>query len=278
MTSSTQNPNVRFTRSSRLKDIELRFSQYREHAFDKHSHRTYSIGVVNGGQTDFFHHSITETIQRGDIALINTNEVHACNPVEGHALTYYMLYIQPNLMCDIAAELTESQSQPPHFPTPIVQDAPMHSKLVELCQVIETGQDDLEAEIMLYETLLEVIRKYAAFDTPLPAQTTKSSENIAAAHQYLMDHLFEKISLEELGAHSGLSPYHFLREFRKHYGMPPHTYQLQQRINEAKRLLANGTSIADTAAQVGFADQSHFTRKFKTLVGTTPRQYQDAKE
>ncbi len=133
---TSNDPQVRFTRSSRLKDIELRFSQYREHAFNKHFHRTYSIGVVNGGQTAYFHHGITEIIQRGDIALINANEVHACNPVEGHALTYYMLYIQPDLVRDIAVELTESQGKPPHFPTPVVQDPPLHTKLVDLCQLI----------------------------------------------------------------------------------------------------------------------------------------------
>lgn len=271
-------PQVRFTRSSRLKDVELRFSQYREHAFDKHSHRTYSIGIVRGGQTAFFHHGITEIIQSGDIALIHPNEVHACNPVEGHALTYYMLYIQPGFVQDIADEVTEVQGKLPHFPTPIVQDPSLHSRLVELCRLIEYGQDDLEAETLLYETLLDVIQNYADPLPPLAEQDTKSSENIAAAQLFLMDNLFEKISLEELADHSGLSPYHFLREFRKQYGMPPHTYQLQQRINEAKRLLANGTPIADAALQVGFADQNHFTRKFKTLVGTTPRQYQDAKE
>ena len=275
---TTNGSQVRFVRNSRLKDIELRFSQYRERAFDKHSHRTYSIGIVGGGKTAFFHHGITETIQSGDIALINPNEVHACNPVEGHALTYYMLYIQPDFIRDIAAELSESQGKPPHFPIPVVQDAPLHKKLIALCQLIETGQDDLEAETMLYETLLEVIQKYGDFISPLPARVSKSGASIAAAQQFLMEHLFDKITLEELASHSGLSPYHFLREFRKQYGMPPHSYQLQQRINEAKRLLAKGTSIADTAMQVGFADQSHFTRKFKALVGTTPRQYQDVKE
>jgi AraC-like DNA-binding protein len=82
------------------------------------------------------------------------------------------------------------------------------------------------------------------------------------------------VSLQELASHAGLSPFHFLREFRKRYGSPPHTYQLQQRVNVAKRLLANGKPIADVATEVGFADQSHFTRKFKSFVGATPRQYQ----
>jgi AraC-like DNA-binding protein len=44
----------------------------------------------------------------------------------------------------------------------------------------------------------------------------------------------------------------------------------------AKQLLARGMSIAQVAAEVGFADQSHLTRKFKSLVGATPRQYQQA--
>jgi AraC-like DNA-binding protein len=56
--------------------------------------------------------------------------------------------------------------------------------------------------------------------------------------------------------------------------MPPHTYRLQQRIHLAKRMLADGIPIVQAALDTGFTDQSHFTRRFKTFVGTTPLQYQ----
>jgi AraC-like DNA-binding protein len=93
-------------------------------------------------------------------------------------------------------------------------------------------------------------------------------------YEYLLDNLSRNVSLQELSGLSGLSSYHFLRAFRSQFGLPPHTWQLQQRINAARRLLAAGQPIAQVAAEVGFSDQSHFTRKFKAFVGATPRQYQ----
>ena len=89
-----------------------------------------------------------------------------------------------------------------------------------------------------------------------------------------MEHLAENIALQHLASEAGLSAYHLLRAFRERYGLPPHAFQLQQRINVAKRMLAEGTPIAETAFELGFADQSHFTKQFKTFVGATPRQYQ----
>jgi AraC-like DNA-binding protein len=68
----------------------------------------------------------------------------------------------------------------------------------------------------------------------------------------------------------------FRRSFRSVYRVPPHGYRLQQRIAIAKRVLADGASIARTAVDTGFADQSHFTRVFKSFVGATPCQYQSA--
>jgi AraC-like DNA-binding protein len=99
-----------------------------------------------------------------------------------------------------------------------------------------------------------------------------------AAQAYLLENVTRNISLEELSAHVGLSPYHFLRRFRATFGMPPHTYRLQQRVHLAKRMLADGTPIVQVALDTGFTDQSHFTRRFKMFVGTTPRQYQMANQ
>jgi AraC-like DNA-binding protein len=48
------------------------------------------------------------------------------------------------------------------------------------------------------------------------------------------------------------------------------------RIDLARRLLTAGASSLDVALSTGFADQSHFIRSFKRVVGTTPAQYQRA--
>ena len=78
----------------------------------------------------------------------------------------------------------------------------------------------------------------------------------------------------ELAAIAQMSPYHFIRLFRKATGKTPHQYILDQRITKAKYLLQQGEiSISETAAIVGFCDQSHLTKYFRRITGVTPRQY-----
>jgi AraC-like DNA-binding protein len=55
--------------------------------------------------------------------------------------------------------------------------------------------------------------------------------------------------------------------------MPPHAFQIDLRIGEARRLLAAGEAPAGVAATCGFADQAHFTRTFRRAVGVTPARF-----
>jgi AraC-like DNA-binding protein/mannose-6-phosphate isomerase-like protein (cupin superfamily) len=65
----------------------------------------------------------------------------------------------------------------------------------------------------------------------------------------------------------------FSRRFRKLHGMPPQAFQLIEKLNDARRALRSGDSIADVAAQTGFSDQSHLGRLFRRAFGVTPGQY-----
>ena len=150
----------------------------------------------------------------------------------------------------------------------------MYRTLMHVSRAMTNADDVLEIETLLYETLAEIMQRFGEGKPQKPTQMQGVDKLIASGRAYMMDNLFQNISLDELAMHSGLSPFHFLREFRKRYGLPPHTYQLQQRITRAKHLLVQGKPIAHVATDVGFADQSHFTRKFKACVGTTPRRYQ----
>jgi AraC-like DNA-binding protein len=55
--------------------------------------------------------------------------------------------------------------------------------------------------------------------------------------------------------------------------MPPYEWFLQTRIEEARKLLQRGDEISELALKLGFADQSHFHRRFKLLTGITPGAY-----
>jgi AraC family transcriptional regulator len=92
--------------------------------------------------------------------------------------------------------------------------------------------------------------------------------------EYMQAHLDQELSLAALAAMAQMSPYYFSRLFKQSTGLSPHQYVLQQRVEWAKRLLAEAQlSIADIAHHVGFASQAHLTMVFRQWVGTTPRQY-----
>jgi AraC family transcriptional regulator len=93
--------------------------------------------------------------------------------------------------------------------------------------------------------------------------------------EYIHDHLDAELSLDHLAAVAHVSPYHFARLFKHSTGLPPHQYVIARRVERAKELLRepDRPALAEVATEVGFSDQSHFTRHFKRLVGVTPRQF-----
>jgi AraC-like DNA-binding protein len=84
----------------------------------------------------------------------------------------------------------------------------------------------------------------------------------------------EPVKLADLAAGAGLSPYHFLRVFRRVTGTTPHQYVIGARLRRATRLLADTSlSITEIAYEVGFADLSNFVRTFHRTVGCSPRDF-----
>jgi AraC-like DNA-binding protein len=81
------------------------------------------------------------------------------------------------------------------------------------------------------------------------------------------------MSISEIAKESGLSHFYLIHSFKKQYGITPHAYQMMMKINKAKTLLKKGNDIVSIATDLGFTDQSHFHRHFKSIVAATPRQY-----
>jgi AraC family transcriptional regulator len=91
---------------------------------------------------------------------------------------------------------------------------------------------------------------------------------------YIEEHLAEPISLEVLAGLVGLSACYLCRAFRQSFGMPPLRYQLSQRIERAKALLAKSAApVTDISFTVGYNDPSAFCTAFRRVAGLTPSAY-----
>jgi AraC family transcriptional regulator len=85
------------------------------------------------------------------------------------------------------------------------------------------------------------------------------------------------LTLNYIGGVVGVHPVHLAREFRRHFGRTVGGYIRQQRIDQACReLKKDGAPLAEIALSVGFSNQSHFTRAFKSVTGTTPSSFRNS--
>lgn len=83
-------------------------------------------------------------------------------------------------------------------------------------------------------------------------------------------------TLDELAGAAGLSRAHLARQFARTFGVPPHQYLVQLRLDQAKRALAAGASVTEVCYRVGFDSLGTFSASFRRRTGLSPREWQRA--
>jgi AraC-like DNA-binding protein len=147
------------------------------------------------------------------------------------------------------------------------------SSLFELCTMLRPGPTAMEVQASLVEfvaALMGELLDQTTTPSSRPNSDSRAAERIRAC---LHADPSVTIDLTTLAEQAGMSRFRVLRVFKRRFGLPPHTYQLQLRLGLAQKSLRAGLHPAQVAAEYGFVDQSHLTRHFKRLLGVTPAQY-----
>jgi len=264
--------HVKFWHDTTLGNLELLHATYVTHTFVPHTHEGYVIGVIEQGAEQFTYRRNRHVAPAGSIVLINPGEVHTGASAAEHGWTYRTLYPSTELVQRAISDITGRQRDIPFFAEPVVHDPELMAEISLAHRVLEAQASTLERESRLLWALARLIVRYAD-DHPRIGPLTKTHMSIQRVRSYLDEHYAESISLDHLSTIAHLSPFHLLRSFRNQVHLPPHAYQIQVRIMRAKQLLRMGMPCVDTALAVGFADQSHFTKHFKRIVGVPPGLY-----
>jgi AraC family transcriptional regulator len=208
----------------------------------------------------------------GDMTLVPRGVRSSWQPQEG-ASSVVQLFILPTLWASVAKE-TGINPERVELRGDFATSDPLVEQLVRALATEATSAwfgGQLYGETLELALALHLLRHYSS----LNKQNTKAptTANLSYAVDYIEAHLNETLSLEVLAALGGLSPYHFARTFKKVMGQPPHQYIIRQRVKRAQQLLSTHLSLAEIALDVGFANQSHLNRHFKSLLQLTPQQY-----
>lgn len=105
------------------------------------------------------------------------------------------------------------------------------------------------------------------------SQQVKVSRRLQPAFAYIREHIGETISLDDLAEHLFISKPQLIRLFKAETGMTPNKYITLFRIMKSREYLTEGNSLLKVCELVGYADESHFIRTFKKIMGITPKQY-----
>jgi AraC family transcriptional regulator len=122
----------------------------------------------------------------------------------------------------------------------------------------------------LSKALFAAVLDMGAREQPPAAALTGASWS--AVSSYIRDHLAEPITMETLAEIAKMPPGRFGPAFHEATGMSLRRWQMDLRVRMAQRLLTDNPndSLAKVATVCGFADQSHFSRAFLSVVGLTP--------
>ncbi len=263
---------VLFSRDPDLPGMEVRFSRYDGFSFSRHTHDTYSIGVMlEGASYCIDNFTDSSFVAAGDVALINPEQVHSGVPLPDVGITYLMFYVDPLWMQKAAQQICETDSGFPEFDSFCSQVPGAADKLKLFHRCLSASGTRLAKESLALSAFAELLSGHGRI---VPVREGRREHHaVLRAKEYLDANISRKVSLDELATVTGLSSYYFLRVFKKNTGLTPHAYFIARRIERARTMLLRGIPFSVVALECGFGDQSHFTHKFKQVMGVTPGQY-----
>jgi len=208
------------------------------------------------------------TVRAGEVVIFSPDVVHSCNPRTAR-WSYRMFYFDAMWSRKILRDQT-GLADFPEWRMPLPDRGARAA--VEAMSAVFAGAELSAGEFARH--VGEILRRAAIVPEKAFSGGSPVLERVRA---HLDANLADSISLAQLACLAGMSSFALLRAFRRAYGLTPHAYQIDRRINHARELLRAGVPSADAAYRVGFADQSHLHRCFRARVAATPGDYARAR-
>jgi AraC-like DNA-binding protein len=225
----------------------------------------YVVGVATGPGYRLQRGRQREIVAPHQLVVLDPSSAHSGTPTTTEPWSGRLLVIE-------LPDVTEgTEGVEVAFPDPKVGGLAMAKRFIRMHESMRSAASRLERESGV-ATFFDDLVLFSP-ERHLEMTTGLDLHAVRAAAQHLQDNLAENVSLDDLARAAGTSKFHLVRQFRAVTGVPPHTFQIGQRVMRARRLLEAGRGIADVAAMTGFVDQSHLHRHFTRRLGITPGRY-----
>lgn len=237
-------------------------------AFSPHRHDSYAIGVTRVGVQTFRYRGEKRFCLPREGHILHPDETHDGAPGTDLGFGYTIIYIDPALVQEALGGAAL-----PFVADPIVRQDRLDPTLISYLTEIGNPLDELERlDVTLRIATLLERQSSARSARKMPL----ALDALTRVRDLLIDDPAIQHTVAELEAVSGVDRWSLARQFREAFGTSPTRFRTLRQLDRARSMLKTGGALADVAVSTGFADQSHFTRMFKSAYGITPGRWAKA--
>ena len=222
--------------------FELNIFDTVKNSYKLHSHENLCICSIEKGVMTFLHGKEELSLKPGQIIIFNKNQPHRLKS-ETKVSNYHILHI-----------LKEG-----YIKDAIIDDKESFEYFISLKS---------DREIIRFIDIF--LGRYAE-----KSLEVSKDEKIKDIKEYLDKNFEKEFSLEEIAKNFALNPSYLSRKFKEQYGLSPLRYVTNKRVHRSKEMLKNGEDISQISLKLGFFDQAHFYKAFKSIFHITPQKYKD---
>lgn len=257
---------IRYSFNSNNRNIEIKRCNNAIHSSKTHFHEEVSIGLIESGSSKTEIEGNIYDLTKNTFLIIPPNISHRCNPENYENWNFKMLYINTEWF----KSGFNTNSKDIGFDYMKINEK-IFLDVVKLIDDIEKGNSTIENESKLLNYISLLLNNDKLYLDENVSENINS--NIRKIKEYVDLNYLEDIRLEDLSNIINISKFYLIKKFNDYYGLSPHQYITNLRINHAKRLLQTNKDFVSVAIESGFYDQSHFIKNFKEYTGVTPMIY-----
>jgi AraC-like DNA-binding protein len=244
---------------------EVFHARFREHAYPLHTHDTWTLFIVDEGAIDYDLDGHAGGADTSTVGVLPPHVVHDGRSASDRGFGNRVLYLEPDVLGEALIGAAVDR--------PMIADRTLRRDISRLNDALGCADDALEAETRLAFVAERIRASFGASSPSTPQWRGARGELVDQFRAYLDAHAFEPVTMGAAAAEVEASPTQLARAFAAAFGIPPHAYVIGRRLDAARDRILRGQPLADVAADLGFVDQAHLTRRFKQFLGTTPGRF-----
>jgi AraC-like DNA-binding protein len=242
---------------------EVLHARFTDHAYPPHTHEAWTLFIVDDGAIRYDLDRHERAAEPAMVSVLPPHVVHDGRPATSHGFRKRVLYLETRVLGEHLIG--------PAVDRPMILDGSLHRDVSALHDALECIDDSLEAQTRL-AFVAERIRGHLGESAEHPPSLL--GRDLAQHLRAVLDaDTSVQVTMATAASQIGASPTQLARAFANEFGIAPHVYVVGRRLDAARDRILAGQPLADVAADVGFYDQAHLSRRFKKFLGITPGRF-----